>query len=79
MSMNLKNAVENHFTAKPPRAQRTYIKDKNHSFGEAEDRTNVNSKPWISWRLCDLAVEVCIPTAFFRMNCTSHQARTETR
>ena len=51
------------FTAKPPRAQRTYSKKKNHPFGEAENR----SKPWISWRLCDLAVEVCILTAFFRI------------
>jgi hypothetical protein len=48
------------FTAKPPRAQRAYSTKKNLPFGEAENR----SKPWISWHLCDLAVEVCILTAF---------------
>ncbi len=26
---------------------------KNHPFGEAEDRTKVNSKPWFSYRLRD--------------------------
>jgi hypothetical protein len=33
----LENAVENHFTAKPPRAQRTYSKIKLHPFDEAID------------------------------------------
>ena len=35
----LKNAVENHFTAKPPRAQRTYSKNKIHPFGESIDHS----------------------------------------
>jgi hypothetical protein len=47
-TMNLKNAVENHFTAKPQRAQRTYIKNKIHLFGEALDHTKLNSKSCLS-------------------------------
>jgi hypothetical protein len=35
--LTLENAVENHFTAKPPRAQRTYSKINIHPFGEAID------------------------------------------
>jgi hypothetical protein len=41
--LSLENAVENHFTAKPPRAQRTYSKIKLHSFGEAIDHLNFKS------------------------------------
>jgi DNA invertase Pin-like site-specific DNA recombinase len=51
----LKNAVENHFTAKQQRAQRTYIKNKTHLFGEVLDHTKLNSKPclsFVSLRLC---------------------------
>ncbi len=45
LSITLKNAVEGHFTAKPQGAQRTYIKNKIHPFGEALDHTKLNSKP----------------------------------
>jgi hypothetical protein len=57
----LNNAVENRFTAKPPRAQRTYSKKKNHLFGlfgEATDHLDVDSNPCFPWRLCAFAVEV---------------------
>ncbi len=54
----LKNAVENHFTAKPPRAQRTYSKDRVHWFSEAIERLNFESNPCFSWRLCAFAGEV---------------------
>ena len=53
--MTLKNAVESHFTAKQQRAQRTYIKNKIHLFGEVLDHTKLNSKPclsFVSLRLC---------------------------
>ena len=43
--INLKTAVENHFTAKPPRAQRTYSKNKSHPFGEAIDHSDFNYNP----------------------------------
>jgi apolipoprotein N-acyltransferase len=56
--MNLKNAVENHFTAKPKRAQRTYDKIKLHPFGESIDPLYFDSNLCFSWRLCALAVEV---------------------
>jgi apolipoprotein N-acyltransferase len=39
----LKNAVENHFTAKPQRAQRTYSKIKLRPFGEAIDHLDFDS------------------------------------
>jgi hypothetical protein len=55
LRLNLKNAVENHFTAKQQRAQRTYIKNKTHLFGEVLDHTKLNSKPclsFVSLRLC---------------------------
>ncbi len=54
-SLILKNAEENHFTAKQQRAQRTYIKNKIHLFGEVLDHTKLNSKPclsFVSLRLC---------------------------
>ncbi len=41
----LKNAVENQFTAKTPRAQRTCSKDNAHLFGEDTDQTIFYSKP----------------------------------
>ena len=53
--VSLKNAVEKYFTAKPQRAQRTYIKNKIHPFGEVVDHTKLNSKPCLSLaslRLC---------------------------
>ncbi len=53
--LSLKNAVENHFTAKQQRAQRTYIKNKIHLFGEVLDHTKLSSKPclsFVSLRLC---------------------------
>jgi hypothetical protein len=56
--IKLKNAVENYFTAKPPRAQRTYSKNKSHAFGEAIDHLVFESNPRISLRLCAFAVEV---------------------
>jgi hypothetical protein len=37
MAISLENAVENHFTAKPPRAQKTYSKINIHPFGETID------------------------------------------
>jgi hypothetical protein len=46
--ITLKNAVEKYFTAKPQRAQRTYIKNKIHPFGEVVDHTKLNSKPCLS-------------------------------
>jgi hypothetical protein len=57
-NVSLKNAVENHFTAKPQRAQRTYNKIKLHPFGEAIDHLDFDSNLCFSWRLCALAVEV---------------------
>jgi hypothetical protein len=71
--MILENAVENHFTAKPPRAQRTYSKIKIHPFGETIDHLSFIQNldfpkcPNGVWRLCAFAVEVLIPTAVFRM------------
>ena len=53
--LSLKNAVENHFTAKQQRAQRTYIKNKIRLFGEVLDHTKLSSKPclsFVSLRLC---------------------------
>jgi hypothetical protein len=45
LTNQLKTAVENHFTAKPPRAQRTYSKNKSHPFGEAIDHLVFESNP----------------------------------
>jgi hypothetical protein len=56
--LSLENAVENHFTAKPPRTQRTYSKNKSHPFGEAIDHLVFDSDLSFSLRLCALAVEV---------------------
>jgi hypothetical protein len=67
-SLSLKNAVENHFTAKQQRAQRTYSKNKSHPFGEVIDHLNFDSNLCFSWRLCVFAVEILIPTAAFRLS-----------
>jgi hypothetical protein len=56
--LTLEKAVENHFTAKPPRAHRTYSKIKFHPFGEAIDHLVFDSDLFFSWHLCALAVEV---------------------
>ena len=73
-TINLENAVKNHFTAKTPRAQRTYSKDKAHLFGEDTKHTLFYSKPCFSYvpqrgiassRLCGGSF---IPTAFSRIN-----------
>ena len=57
-SLILKNAVENHFTAKQQRAQRTYSKNKSHPFGEAIDHLNFDSNLCFSLHLCVFAVEI---------------------
>ena len=80
MSVSLKNAVENHLTAKPPRAQypvgalRTYRKIKRHLFGEAIDRLDIDSDLCFSWRLCVFAVKGFIPTSVSRVSQTSRSA-----
>ena len=59
--MTLENLAENHFTAKPQRAQRSNSKIKLHPFGEfgkAIDHIDFNSGICFSLRLCALAVEV---------------------
>jgi hypothetical protein len=56
--LNLENAVENHFTAKPLRTQRTYSKINIHPFGEAIDHLDFIQTLAFSWRLCVFAVEV---------------------
>ena len=48
LRFNLENAVENNFTAKTPRAQRTYSKDKIHPIGEDQERTHFHSNPCFS-------------------------------
>ena len=72
--MSLENAVGNHFTAKTPRAQRTYSRDKTHPIGEDLEHTRFHSNPCFSYvpqrgiaslRLCGGSF---IPTAFFRMS-----------
>jgi hypothetical protein len=50
--------VENHFTAKPPRTQRTYSKINIYPFGEAIDHLDFIQTLAFSWRLCLFAVEV---------------------
>jgi hypothetical protein len=39
------NAMKNHFTAKPPRTQRTYNEKYLHPFGEALEHLKFESKP----------------------------------
>jgi hypothetical protein len=51
-------ALENHFTAKPPRAQRTCSKNEIHPFGEAIDHLDFETNPLFPSRLCVFAVEV---------------------
>ncbi len=66
--MSLENAVGNHFTAKTPRAQRTYSRDKTHPIGEDLEHTRFHSNPcfpFASLRLCGGSF---IPTAFFSMS-----------
>jgi hypothetical protein len=67
-SLALKNAVENHFTAKPPRAQRTYRKINFHPFDGDIDPLDFDSVLCFPWRLCAFAVEFFIPTAVFRLS-----------
>jgi hypothetical protein len=71
--INLENAVENHFTAKTPRAQRTYSRDKTHPIGEDLEHTRFHSNPCFSYvpqrgiaslRLCVFAVEVLFQLRF---------------
>ena len=65
----LEKAVENHFTAKPPRAQRTY-KKRDHLFNEAVDRLDFESNPCFPMcpngvlRLRVFAVEVLFQLRF---------------
>ena len=66
-SFDLESAVENHFTAKTPRAQRTYSKDKIHPIGEGQERTHFHSNPCFSLASSRLCGESFIPTAFFRI------------
>ncbi len=66
-SLILKKAVENHFTAKTPRARRTYNKDKSHTFGEDKDHTHSNSNSCFSLASSRLCGGSFIPTAFSRL------------
>jgi hypothetical protein len=43
IGITLKNALVNHFTAKPLRTQRTYRKNKSHPFGEVVDHLDFDS------------------------------------
>ena len=65
--MILENAVENHFTAKTPRAQRTYNRDKIHPIGEDQEHTRFHSNPCFSLAYLRLCGGSFIPTAFFRI------------
>jgi hypothetical protein len=60
----LENAVKNHFTAKPPRAQRTYSKDNAHLFGVDTNQTHFIQALAFPWRLCVFAVEVLFQLRF---------------
>ena len=68
--MILENAVENHFTAKTPRAQRTYNRDKIHPIGEDQEHTRFHSNPCFSFASLRLCGGNFIPTAFFRFGAT---------
>jgi hypothetical protein len=65
--LTLKKAVENHFTAKTPRAQRTYSKDKIHLFGEGKDHMYFNSNSCFSLASSRLCGGSLIPTSFSRL------------
>ena len=58
LSFILENAVENHFTAKPQRTERTYRKNKNHRLSETLVHLAFETNPCVSLRLSGLAVDV---------------------
>ena len=62
----LKKAVENYFTAKTPRAQRTYRKNRIHPLGQNKAHTHFNPNNCFSLASSRLCGGSFIPTTFFR-------------
>ena len=66
-NMTIKSEVENHFTAKTPRAQRTESREKNNYFTESVKHNHSYSNSSFSLASSRLCGGSFIPAVFFRM------------